>query len=157
MADYRYFGAKATLVVTRPGGGTVTLAAIKEWTITPRFDHVEDYDNESVFLGDVARIKGRVEVKIKVGKWNPVVAESWMMDILKAGVVATPAGQTSDTNAVGRFTITGTVKPFGQTVNFRAVVSGVYFEAFPVVGAQDVWNPMELSGVGTSAVFSNPA
>ena len=157
MADYRYFGAKATLVVTRPGGGTVTLAAIKEWSITPRFDHVEDYDNESVFLGDVARIKGRVEIKIKVGVWNPVVSTMWMKDILKAGVIATPDGQTSDTNAVAKFTVTGEVTPFGNTTKFHAVVTNVYFEAWPVVGQLDTWNPQEMSGVGDKVVFTNPA
>jgi hypothetical protein len=118
---------------------------------------VEDYDNESVFLGEVARIHGRVEVKLKVGMWNPVVGEMWMQDYLTAGVSGATAGTTVDTNQVGRYVVTGTVHPFGKTTNLKAIVSGVYLENFGVIGQQDTWNPMEVSGIGTSVVFSNPA
>jgi len=145
MTDYRYFGAKATITV----GGT-TLSGIKEWSVTPRFDHVEDYDNSSVFLGDVARIKGRVEVKLKFGKWDPTVT-GFLFKILNPSGAD---GTTEDTNECAKLEVTVAFTSFGGAKTTTITVADVRFDSVPFAGMLDTWNPMEISGVGTSATFA---
>jgi hypothetical protein len=144
MADKRYFGAKATITV----GGT-TITGIKEWSVTPRFDHVEDYDNESVFLGEVARIKGRVEVKLKFGKMD-LTTSTFLFNILNP---TGADGTTEDTNYVKSFTVVVEFTSFDGASTTTITVDEVRFDAVPFVGMLDQWNPMEISGIGKKATF----
>jgi hypothetical protein len=147
MTDYRWFGSKSTITVD---GSTIT--GIKEYSIIPRFDFVEDYDNESVFLGEVARIKGRVEFKVKFGKWDPTVT-GWMFKILNP---AGADGTMADTNEVAKFPVVCEVHPYGAPlVSLIATLTDVRFQDLPFNGVLDTWNPMELTGIGTSVAFTN--
>lgn len=145
MTDYRYFGAKATITV----GGT-SITGIKEWSVTPRFDHVEDYDNSSVFLGEVARIKGRVEVKLKFAKWDPTVSGT-LFDILNP---TGGDGTMEDTNECAKLEVVVAFQSFGGATTTTITVADVRFDALPFAGMLDQWNAMELSGIGTSATIA---
>ena len=152
MVDKHYFGNRMTLKV-----GSTTIAALHGVEITTSAEHIEAYSMDSVFRDDVARVKMKVDVKVKYAKFDPTVTTWWQMGIL-SGTAGTMTGATVDTNSVALFDIEGLLKDGAATdyTDLKAVVSDVYFPSMPLVISENQWVQMDLSGVGKSVTFSNP-
>ena len=155
MTAKHYFGNRMALVVN--DGSDHTMAALHGAEFTVSAEHIEAYSMDSIERDDVARVKVKVDVKVKYAKFDPVVASWWQMGIL-SGTAGTMTGATVDTNSVALFDIEGLLKDGAATdyTDLKAVVSDVYFPSMPLVISENQWVQMDLSGVGKSVTFSNP-
>lgn len=144
-----FFGARGTITI-----GTETLAALKGLEVTPRFDFVQAWDNSSILLGDVSRIHGRVEVKIKYGKFNPSVTADWRRKIVS------PSGNgytIEDTNEVAMMNITAVMTPKGGGAARTGTITDCYFEADPWIWTEDQYMVADLSAIGRQIVWADAA
>jgi len=151
-----YFANRATLTVN-DGSTDHVLAALHGVEITPHWEHIEEYAMDSILREDVARVKAKVDVKIKYAKFNPIVTEWWQMQVL-AGSNTGADGTMADTNNVATFAVTGLVTDglASGAQKLQAAVAGVYFESLPLVLQENQFIQHDLSGVGRTIVFSNP-
>jgi len=151
--EVTFFGNRATINV-KDGAETTALAVIKGWEFTVGFEHIENYGMDSILREGVARVKAKVNVKIKAGKFNPTVASWFLMKVLNP---AGADGTLADTNDVALFEIEGEVTTGGTSpTRLKAVVSDCYFESVPFVGSENQWMVWDLSAVGKTIAFSNP-
>ena len=153
MTAKHYFGNRMALVVN--DGTDHTIAALHGAEFTVSAEHIEAYSMDSIERDDVARVKVKVDVKVKYAKFDPVVASWWQMKILR-GKAGTPDGSADDSNDVALFKIVGTLSDAtaGGT-KLVATVDGVYFPSLPLVISENQWVQMDLSGVGTKITFTN--
>jgi len=149
-----YFANRMTLKIN-DGTADHDLAALHGCEIIPQAEHIEEYGMDSILREDVAKVKFKVDFKVKYAKFNPIVAEWWMMKVWNP---AGADGTVANTNEVALFSATGVITD-GATVpqKLQAVVSGIYFPSTPIVLAENQYVVLDLSGVGRLVAFSNPA
>ena len=151
-----YFGNMGVTTVAG-GSGTpavLTLAAVKDCEVTEEWEHAEAYGWGSVDRVGVAKYNHKVTVKIGWIKFAPKLGEWWPLYIKDASA---GAGSSTDTNTVTLFTVTLQINPLtsGNT-NLLLTVSNVYFPKFPIKATEGQWIKVDMEGVGTTSVASNP-
>jgi len=138
------FANRGTLSV----GGTA-LAIVKDVEITVSAEHVPLYGWGSIIRQGVAKHSLKVAVKIGYMKWNPSTT-AFPVTIHGATITSGGAG---DTNTVTLFAIVG-VFTFEDGQTLTATISNVFFPDFPIKASEGQWIKMDLSGEGSTIVFS---
>ena len=148
-----YFGgAKAVCTAA-----TVAFASVHGWEIVPSFQHEEEYSQDSVLRGAVARHHFKVDINLKYSKFDPTVT-TWLASKFLAGA-GTVDGTVADSSDAFTFTFTGQLEPVsGQTGAPKVLltVSECYFEAYPIAVPENKFVVMDLKAHGKGIVLSNP-
>lgn len=149
-----FFANRMTLKIN-DGTTDHDIAVLHGCEIIPQAEHIEEYGMDSIFREAVAKVKFKVDFKVKYAKFNPVVTEWWMMKVWNP---AGADGTVADTNEVALFSADGIISD-GAAVpqKLQAAVSDIYFPSTPLVLAENQFIVHDLSGVGRLVAYSNPA
>lgn len=148
-----FFANRLTLTIN-DGTTEHPLAVLHGCEIIPQAEHIEEYGMDSIFRESVAKVKFKVDFKVKYAKFNPVVTEWWMMRVWNP---AAGDGTVADTNDVALFSATGEISDGGTTPQIlQAMIEDIYFPATPLILAENQFIVHDLSGVGRMIGYSNP-
>jgi len=151
-----FFANRMTLKIKKGSGTQATLAVLHGCEIIPQAEHIEEYGMDSIFRADVAKVKFKVDFKVKYAKFNPLVGEWWQMGIWKVLTTGTD-GKVCDSNDVALFEAEGTITDGAATPQkLQATVKDIYFPSMPLVIAENQYIVHDLSGVGKTVEFTNP-
>lgn len=152
-----FFANQLTLTVTHESTD-YDLAVLHGCEIIPQAEHVEEYGMDSIFREAVNKVKFKVDFKAKYAKFNPTLADWWVMKVWNAGTGGTD-GAVTDTNEVTLFKATGTITAQAgtETKRLQAEISDIYFPATPIVFQENQYVVLDLAGTGRTIAFSNPA
>jgi hypothetical protein len=162
MAADTFFANRATLTVVGTSSSanpTVqTIAVLKGVEINTGFSHEELYGMNSILRQDAAKHTAKVEVKIRLAKFDPTVASSTFFPywVLNPTATTTPSGTIEDKNDEKLFTVVATLTGTGATV-VQATVTSVYFESFPLPLPENEFVVLDMTGYGANVTFDNSA
>ena len=153
-----YFANQGVITVAGASGtpAAVTLAVVKDVTVSVEWEHAEAYGWGTVQRVGVAKHTQKVSVKVGWIKFAPKLAEWFPFYI---GDSAAGGGTLVDTNAVTLFTITAQFTPLDATgtVKLLRTVTGVYFPKFPITATEGQFMKVDMEGTGVTLVDTNPA
>jgi hypothetical protein len=156
--DGLYFANMGVITVAGSGGtpASKTLAVVKNVKASVKWDEVLAYGWGSLDIQGRAKMNQKVDVEIEYIKFAPKVGEWWPYYI---GDSAAGAGTITDTNKVTLFTVTALFEPIDATgtVKVLRTITGVSFSEFPLEAKEGQWLPVNMKGVGTTVVDTNPA
>lgn len=155
-AEDTYFANMCVITVAGAGGtpASRTVAVGKNVKITYEHEEAIAYGFGSILMQGRARYNAKVTVKIGFLKFAPKVSEWFPFYIMNSS----GDGTISDTNAVTLFTVTGQFNPQSAAgTKLLRTVANVSFKNFPMEGTENQWVKVDLDGVGSSTVDTNPA
>lgn len=150
-----FFANRLTLKIT-DGSTDHNLAALHGCEIIPQAEHIEEYGMDSIFREAVNKVKFKVEFKVKYAKFNPAVADWWVMQVWNPEGTGTD-GAVADTNAVKLFKATGVITDGASpATKLQAEISDIYFPSTPLILAENQYVVLDLTGTGKMITFTNP-
>jgi len=143
--------AKLYLDASPAGATTPTteLTICKDVEITVSAEHVPLYGWGSIIRQGVAKHSLKVAIKIGYMKWNPGTTA---FPVTIFGATCTSGG-AGDTNVVTQFALKG-VFTFEDGQTLTATIQNIFFPDFSIKGSEGQWIKMDLSGEGSTIVFS---
>jgi hypothetical protein len=132
-----------------------TIAIAKDVEATVEFEEVYAYGWGTILIAGRAKHSAKVSVKIGFLKFLPTVTAWWPEYILNPTAAD---GTVSDTNVVKTFTVTAQFTPLTSTNSkLLRTVTNVSFPKFPMKATEGQWVKVDMEGVGSTLVDTNPA
>jgi|WetSurMetagenome_2_1015567.scaffolds.fasta_scaffold01555_16 hypothetical protein len=138
MATTSWFANSALLTVATSSGAAQTVAVLKGFEMTPKFEIVELYGMEKLTRAAVARHSQKVDVSCKYAAWDPAADQ-----ILTEFQAATTG---NDKNKCGLFTIVATVKDVTNAHTLTMTAIDVYFDSVPFAFTENEFIVRDLKG-----------
>lgn len=159
MTEYSWFANSAQLQVTI-GGTVCPVAALKNVTMTPRYEVAELYGIESTHIKARAKYQLSVDVRCEYAMWDSA-SDFILSSFLNGGYAASPtSGVATDNDSAGwrskcaLFNITATVYDSTRAKYKTATVYNVHFNEISDELAEDSFITRNLTGKGESYAYS---
>jgi len=158
MTEYSWFANSAQLQVTI-GGTVCPVAALKNVTMTPRYEVAELYGIESTHRKAACKYQLSVDVKCEYAMWD-TAADFILSSFLAGGYAASPTSTAAtDADAAGYrakcalFNITATVYDSTRAKYKTATVYNVYLNEVPDELRENEFITRNLTGKGESYAY----
>jgi hypothetical protein len=142
MANTSFFANSALLTVATSSGAIQTVAVLKGFEMTPKFEIVELYGMEELTRAAVARHSQKVDVSCKYAAWDPSA------DTIMTEFQAASTGNLK--NTCGLFTITATIRDVTGNVTMTMKAIDVYFDSVPFAFTENEFVVRDLKGSAKS-------
>lgn len=158
-AFFANYGSMTLTVASEDGTNPeVEIAALKNVSITPKYETVTLFGMERVTRAAVAKHSLAVDVALEVAMWNPDL--DYILRGVLLGRVASVASDNKITrtninnpafkNKVARFTISMEMIDTDKSRKVIVTASDVYFESVPYEMKENEFISRNLSGTGKS-------
>ena len=157
MASDSFFANSASLNLTI-GATSVTVAALKNVSFTPKYEIAELYGIESTHVKARNRYQLKVDTKVEYAMWDADL--DYMMFAFLNGEYKAPTGTATDSDIAGLrsqcalFSITGTVYNTGRTRTITATAYNVVFPEIPFELRENEYISRNLGGTAESVAFA---
>lgn len=142
-----FFANSAVLTVATSSGAAQSVAVLKGFEMTPKFEIVELYGMEALERAAVARHSQKVDVSCKYAAWDPAA------DTIMTEFMAQASG--NDKNKCGLFTITASVKDVTSTKYIVMTAIDVYFDSVPFSFTENEFMVRDLKGTAKSYTITS--
>jgi hypothetical protein len=152
MATSSFFANSAELTI-KAGATTVSVAALKNVEMTPKFEVVDLYGIESVQRLAQAKHTHSVDVKCKFAMWD-ATADYIMCSFLYGANIASLSATLNDAaayrNVAATFNVTATNYNSARTQKTTATAYNVYFDSVTWALSENEFMARDLAGKGAS-------
>jgi hypothetical protein len=152
MATSSFFANSAELQITA-GATPVSVAAIRNIEITPKFEMVDLYGMESATRQSAAKHTHSVDFKCKYAIWdatNDYIMASFLAGQNLTSLSATIWDDAAHRNAVATFNVTAINYSTDRTRKVTATAYGVYFDSVTWALNENEFMARDLAGKGAS-------
>jgi hypothetical protein len=157
MATDSFFANSASLNMTI-GATSVTVAALKNVSFTPKYEIAELYGIESTHVRARNKYQLKVDTKVEYAMWDADL--DYVMYAFLGGQYTAPTGVATDSDAAGLrsqcplFNITATVYNTGRTRTITATAYNVVFAEVPFELRENEYITRNLAGSAESVSFA---
>jgi hypothetical protein len=157
MAQDSFFANNASLNLTI-GATSVSVAALKNVSFTPKYEIAELYGMESTHVKARNRYQLKVDTKVEYAIWDPDL--DYMLFSFLNGEYKDPTGVATDSDAAGLrskcalFNITATVYNTSRTRTTTATAYNVVFPEIPFEMRENEYIVRNLAGQAESVAYA---
>lgn len=154
MTNYSWFANSGSMSVLI-GATVCPVAALKNITFTPKFEHAELYGMESTHRQAVAKYQLSVDVKCEYAMWD-TSTDFILSSFLSGSYAAAPSSTATDVNTacarakVALFNLVATVYDTTCAKHMTATIYNIYFPEIPWELRENEYIVRNLAGKGES-------
>lgn len=158
MTNYSFFANSAQLQVN-VGATECPVAALRNVSFTPRYEHAELRGIESTHRLAVAKYNLDVDVRCEYAMWDvqtDYILSSFLNGAFLTSPTAAPATDANDAGyraKVALFNITATVYDTTRAQYMTATIYNVYFNDVPMELNENTYMQRNLTGKGESISY----